>query len=86
MAAPYALLEAQALEQLAQIIKTDGRIGGAAEKTSKSFLSSHNDILHGGFAVSHSPAIVTTKPPGFLLDHTTRQLAATSARKPEVRI
>jgi hypothetical protein len=34
MASPNALLESQALKQLAQIVKTDSRVGGAAEKQS----------------------------------------------------
>jgi len=29
VATPYALFETQTLEQLAQIVKTDGRVGGA---------------------------------------------------------
>jgi hypothetical protein len=45
MASPHALLETQALKQLAQIVKTDGRIGGAAEKQSQCLLSSHSHIL-----------------------------------------
>jgi hypothetical protein len=45
MASPHALLETQALKQLAQIVETDGRIGGAAEKQSQCLLSPHNDIL-----------------------------------------
>jgi hypothetical protein len=35
MASPHALLETQALKQLAQIVETDGCIGGAAEKQSQ---------------------------------------------------
>jgi len=46
MASSYALLKTQTLEQLAQIVKTDGRVGSTAEEPSKCFLSSHNDILH----------------------------------------
>jgi hypothetical protein len=34
MASPHALLETQALKQLAQIVKPDGRIGSTAEKQS----------------------------------------------------
>jgi hypothetical protein len=57
MAAPYALLETQALQQSAQIVKTDGRIGGTAEKAFQRFLSSHNAILHGVF--TGRPSAVT---------------------------
>ena len=50
MAAPHASLETQTVEQLAQIVKTDGLIGGTAENASKSLLRSHIDILHHVFA------------------------------------
>ena len=66
MASPHALLETQALKQLAQIVETDGRIGGAAEKQSQCLLSSHNDILrpnrktdgHTQFRLSHQPSVL----------------------------
>src|ERR1035438_8373226 len=48
MASPDALLETQALKQLAQIVETDGRVGISAQEPSKRLLSSHNDILHAG--------------------------------------
>jgi hypothetical protein len=51
MAAPYALLEAQAFQQPAQIVKTDRGVGGTAEKAIQRFLSSHNAILHIAFIV-----------------------------------
>jgi len=47
MAASHALFKPQALKQLAQIVKTDARVGRSAEKASERFLSAHNDILHG---------------------------------------
>jgi hypothetical protein len=37
VAAPLALLETQALKQLAQIVETNGRIGSAAEKQPQVF-------------------------------------------------
>lgn len=43
MAAPHSLLEAQTFKQLAQVIKTDGRVRRTAEKASKRFLSAHSD-------------------------------------------
>jgi len=49
MASPHALLETQALKQMAQIVKTDGHIGGAAEKQSQRLLSSHSHILRPNF-------------------------------------
>jgi len=45
MASPHAILGAQALDQLAQIVKTDGRIGDAAEKQPQCLLSSHSHML-----------------------------------------
>jgi hypothetical protein len=42
MGTPHALFETQTLEQLTQIVKTDGRIGCAAEKARERFLSAHN--------------------------------------------
>ena len=46
MAATHALFETQALEQLTQIVKTDGRVGCTAQKASERFLRAHDDILH----------------------------------------
>jgi len=37
MAATHSLLEAQALEQMAQVVKTDGGISGPAELLSEGF-------------------------------------------------
>jgi hypothetical protein len=47
MAAPHAFLETQTLEQLAQIVKADGCVGGTAEKASERFSAPITDILHG---------------------------------------
>jgi hypothetical protein len=38
-----------AVRQSAQIVKTDDRIGGTAEKAFQRFLSSHNAIPHNVF-------------------------------------
>ena len=45
MATAHALLEAEALKQLAKVVKTNGRVGRTAEKASERFLSAHGDII-----------------------------------------
>jgi hypothetical protein len=42
MAAPNALFETKTLDQLAEIVKADGRVRGAAEKALERFVSAHN--------------------------------------------
>src|ERR1035437_3114267 len=77
MASPHALLETQAFKQLAQIVETDGRIGGAAEKQSQCLLSAHNDILRPNrkidgrtqfrLMLSHHPSVLRS---GYIAGYT----------------
>ena len=59
MAAPHALFETQTLQYLAQIVKTDGRVGGTAEKACQRFLSAHRNILHGAIGRLANPGRTT---------------------------
>src|ERR1035441_1516935 len=62
---------------LAQIVETDGRIGGAAEKQSQCLLSAHNDILRPNrkidgrtqfrLMLSHHPSVLRS---GYIAGYT----------------
>jgi len=43
MAAANTLFETQTLDQLAEVVKADGRVRGAAEKALESFFSAHSE-------------------------------------------
>src|ERR1035437_10505230 len=85
MTTPHSLLKTQALQQMTQLIKTDGCIGGPAEESSKRLLSAHNDILHYGVEGSLRWGLVlcsirtrtVTKSPAFW-----RLMATASGRWP----
>ena len=51
MTAADTLLETQAPEQLTQIVKPDGSVGGTTEKPSERFLSAHNSIVRVAYVV-----------------------------------
>jgi len=44
-ATPHALFETQTLQRLAHIVKTDGRVGGAAQNAAERFLGAHYEIF-----------------------------------------
>src|SRR5450759_1414404 len=48
MTTSHSLIKTQALQQMTQLIKTDGCIGGSAEEPLKRLLSSLTDILPSG--------------------------------------
>src|ERR1039458_798581 len=62
MASPHALLETQALKQLAQIVKTNSRTGGAAEKHSQGLLSSMATFYAQTIHRRHRPASGVPSP------------------------
>ena len=51
MTAADTLLETQAPEQLTQIVKPDGSVGGTTEKPSERFLSAHDSIVRVAYVV-----------------------------------